>query len=328
MAPLRATVTAHTTTLYALRGPHNAADEGELEARSRIETLLDQALAPSHVPRPAHRLIDAMRYATLGGGKRLRPMLTRAAVIALGDDAPDCALWSACAAAVELIHVYSLIHDDLPAMDDDDLRRGKPTCHRAFDDATAILAGDALQAVAFELLAKAFASAAVSDFLPIVQELAEAAGVRGMAGGQMIDLESEGRLIDLETLETLHRMKTGALIRAAVRMPALARRSDHALETRRARELAALTRYAEAIGLAFQIRDDLLDVEGNAEQLGKRAGADVALGKATFPSLIGIEASQFRLAALHAEACSAIELFEARGQVLRDLATRIVERNH
>lgn len=324
---------ASSTLLDALRGPDRAADESELEARSRLERVLDAALDPDAVPGPARRLVDAMRYAVLGGGKRLRPMLTRATAIALGDDAPSSPVWTACAAAVELVHVYSLVHDDLPAMDDDDLRRGKPTLHRAFDEATAILAGDALQAIAFEILACAFTDLSESRvgarFTPVVLELARAAGVGGMAGGQMIDLDSEGSTIDLDTLETLHRMKTGALIAAAVRMPALARVPPHGpAGARHAEALAALTRYAGAIGLAFQIRDDLLDVEGESSRLGKRAGADAALEKATFPSILGVDASRARLSALHAEACAALAVFGERGDALRELATRIVERDH
>lgn len=284
------------------------------EYRQRIEAVLDRELAVDDAPDP--RLIEAMRYATLSGGKRLRPILVYAAGHTTG--APDAVL-DTMAAAVEMIHVYSLIHDDLPAMDDDDLRRGRPTCHRAFDDATAILAGDALQASAFDTLTAGVRGLSGCAGLDAVAELARAAGLHGMAGGQAIDLGACGKPIDLAELERMHRLKTGALIRVSVRLGAIAGQAD-------AETLARLTRYAECIGLAFQIRDDVLDVEGDPEVLGKACGADERLAKATFPALQGLEASRERAVALVEEAVAELQPLGAKADLLRLLARYIVER--
>ncbi len=284
------------------------------EYQHRIEAVLDRHLGTGGAPDA--RLIEAMRYATLSGGKRLRPVLVYAAGRTTG--APEPAL-DAMAAAVEMIHVYSLIHDDLPAMDDDDLRRGRPTCHKAFDEATAILAGDALQALAFDILTDGVAELPAPTGLNAVRELARAAGLHGMAGGQAIDLGACGQPIDLPELERMHRLKTGALIRASVRLGALAGTPDpDALER--------LTRYAECIGLAFQIRDDVLDVEGDPEILGKACGADARLHKPTFPSLQGLEASRERAVALIDEALTELQPFGQEADLLRFLARYIVDR--
>ncbi len=296
--------------------PPEAAEPSRLlgEYQQRVEGALESALATTEAPDA--RLIEAMRYATLSGGKRLRPLL----VYATGrtTDAPAEVL-DAMAAAVEMIHVYSLIHDDLPAMDDDDLRRGKPTCHKAFDEATAILAGDALQAQAFHTLAHGVAPLPAKAGLAAVRELARAAGLHGMAGGQAIDLGACGKPIDLAELERMHRLKTGALIRVSVRLAALA---GQVTQDR----LEQLTRYAECIGLAFQIRDDVLDVEGDPEVLGKACGADARLDKATFPSLMGLEASRERAVALVDEALEALQPCGDEADLLRYLARYIVDR--
>ena len=248
----------------------------------RIEAVLERAL---QLPEAGSvRLREAMRYSVLGGGKRLRPTLVYATGTALGA-APESL--DDPAAAVELIHVYSLVHDDLPAMDDDDLRRGRPSCHRAFDEATAILAGDALQALAFELLADTPRDGADAlRRLTMSRLLAQGIGTLGMAGGQAIDLESVGHQLDLKALQTMHRLKTGALIETSVLMGAAA-----------AGELegpvcAALREYGAAIGLAFQIQDDILDVTGTTASIGKVAGADAAHAKPTYTSLMGLEGAR------------------------------------
>lgn len=286
--------------------------------RQRTEAALDRWLPPaSMLPTKMH---EAMRYASLGGGKRIRPLLVYAAGHALGT-APETL--DGAVAAVELIHVYSLIHDDLPAMDDDDLRRGKPTCHRAFDEATAILAGDAMQALAFHILATApeFACRAETR-LGMIETLAQAAGSRGMAGGQAIDLDAVGRELSIAELENMHIHKTGALIRASVRLGALA--GDGAEDA----ALEALDRYAKCIGLAFQIRDDILDVEGETETLGKTQGADIARGKPTFPSLLGMSEAKMRAQTLCEEALEAIAGLPETAEPLRWIAGYIVNRIH
>jgi geranylgeranyl diphosphate synthase type II len=262
------------------------------------------------------RLAAAMRYSVLGGGKRLRPLLCLMAAEACGGD-PEAALPAAC--ALELIHTYSLIHDDLPAMDDDDLRRGRPTCHKAFDEATAILAGDALLTLAFEVVAAQTrpSEAAVG----CVRVLAEAAGPAGMVGGQMADLEAEGRRDGtLEALEAIHRRKTGALLRAPLRMGALVAGAD-------AGRRAALDAYGKAIGLAFQIVDDLLDVQGDEAKLGKRVRKDFELGKWTYPGFLGVEGSRQRARQLADEAIAALAPLGSGGDRLRALALDLLERD-
>ena len=286
--------------------------------RERVEHALEARLPGADVT--PTRLHDAMRYACLGGGKRVRALLVYAAGNAAGAplealDAPAC--------AVELVHAYSLVHDDLPAMDDDDLRRGKPTCHRAYDEATALLAGDALQTLAFDVLCDPRdAAPRAARRVEMVHTLARAAGSVGMAGGQVIDLAAVGRTLTLEELETMHRLKTGALIRASVHLGALASPSAQP------RELDVLARYAGCIGLAFQIRDDILDVEASTEVLGKQQGADAALGKPTYTSLLGLQAAKARVAQLHRDALASLQGFDANADLLRGLADFIVDRGH
>ncbi len=260
-----------------------------------------------------------MRYSVLGGGKRLRPILALMAAEACGGDGAVAeALPVAC--ALEMIHTYSLVHDDLPAMDDDDLRRGRPTCHRAFDEATAILAGDALLTLAFEIVAAEVRPAGAASECVVV--LAQSSGPRGMVGGQMSDLEAEARPDgNLEDLEWIHRRKTGALLRGALVCGAIVAGASH-------EERSALEVYGRAVGLAFQIVDDLLDVEGDESKLGKRVRKDSGLGKWTYPGLMGIESSRLRARALAREAIEALEPFESRGDRLRDLARDLVERDH
>lgn len=281
---------------------------------ARFEACAVAALPP--VERTPRRLHEAMRYAVLGGGKRVRPLLVYAAGEWTDADADvlDCA-----ALAVEFVHVYSLIHDDLPCMDDDVLRRGRPTVHVAFDEATAMLAGDALQAEAFRVLADAPASAEVRAAL--MRELAHAASTWGMCGGQAIDLAATGQTLTLAELETMHRMKTGALLAACVRMGALAGRRDEAA-------LAALDAYGRAIGLAFQIVDDVLDVEGTAEHLGKTAGKDARQNKPTYVSVLGLAAARARAEALRGEALAALHGAGERALRLRQLADFIVLRSN
>ncbi len=265
------------------------------------------------------RLHAAMRYAVLGGGKRVRPLLVYAAgeVTAADGEALDRA-----ALAVEYVHAYSLVHDDLPCMDNDVLRRGRPTVHVAFDEATAMLAGDALQAEAFKVVADGVLPA--SQTASLMRELAHAAGTQGMCGGQAIDLAAVGTQLELPTLERMHRMKTGALLKAAVLMGAL---SGHAaMLTECTRE--ALTRYGDAIGLAFQIVDDLLDVEGSTDALGKTAGKDAAQGKPTYASVMGVEGARAYSLRLRAQALDAIAGLGPRATRLRDLADLIVCRTH
>lgn len=258
--------------------------------QQRIEGYLQSWLQAVPVPQ---RLQDAMRYSVLGGGKRLRPLLVYATGSGFGVSLDNL---DPAAAAVELIHCYSLVHDDLPAMDDDDLRRGRPTCHKAFDEATAILAGDALQALAFTVLASHDQPWRIENRLNAVKSLAEAAGAAGMAGGQMLDMEAENSKITLTELENCHRLKTGALIRASVHLGALAAGCvDPSV-------LSKLDQFAALIGLAFQVQDDLLDVESTTEILGKRAGADEALNKSTYPSLLGITAAKQWLQDLYEQA--------------------------
>jgi len=289
--------------------------------RSRLasfERAADEALPPAE--RVPARLHQAMRYAALGGGKRVRPLLAYAAAELAGgageEHRPSPAAHSV-ALAVEFVHVYSLIHDDLPCMDDDVLRRGKPTVHVAFDEATAMLAGDALQAEAFRVLADAPLPADLG--LQLTSMLAHAASTSGMCGGQAIDLAAVGRRLMLAELEQMHRMKTGALLAAAVRMGAAAAGADSATA-------AAASAYGRALGLAFQIVDDVLDVEGTAESLGKTAGKDARGNKPTYVSVLGLAAAKARAAQLHAEAVAALTPFDSRARRLRELANYIVGR--
>ena len=286
------------------------------EYQTRIESILEAALpAAAEIPQ---RLQAAQRYSVLGGGKRLRPILVYCTGEALGI---PCAMLDAPAAAVELIHSYSLVHDDLPAMDDDDLRRGRPTTHRAYDDTTAVLAGDALQILAFSLLATMHndgVSAAAR--MRMVRILADASGTAGMAGGQALDLAAVGCHLDLTQLEAMHRLKTGALIRASVLLAA-ACRADLSTAA-----WNALDDYAQAIGLAVQIQDYILDVEGNTADLGKNIGADAAKAKPTYASILGLDTAKERAQALKRRACESIGMLGKRAEVLDGLARYVVDR--
>jgi geranylgeranyl diphosphate synthase type II len=282
--------------------------------RSAIEAELDR-LTPTADERP-QTLHRAIRHSLLAGGKRLRSILFCAASEAVGRT--DGALTPAC--SLEFIHTYSLIHDDLPALDNDDFRRGQPTCHKAFGEATAILAGDALLTRAFQVLAATEHAPAAAQ-IAMISELATAAGtVDGMIGGQMEDLEAEGRPVDEERLHYIHRSKTGALIRAAVRMGGMFGEAS-------SEELARLSEYGSAIGTAFQIVDDILDVEGTTESLGKTAGKDAEQQKATFPALYGLQRSKELAAEQLSLALAAVATFGEAGRRLRGIAEKIVSRS-
>lgn len=281
--------------------------------RERFEEVLLRHL-PSEQREPGS-LHRAMRYATLAGGKRFRPVLVYATGQAVGLRLEQL---DPIAAAIEFIHAYSLVHDDLPAMDNDDLRRGQPTCHRAFDEATAILAGDALQALAFEVLAGTLPACGAS--LAVIHEIAHACGSTGMAGGQALDLDAVGRLLGKAGLETMHRLKTGALIRASVTAPCLlagldAQAQDH------------LAAYGECVGLAFQVCDDILDVTGNSSVTGKSTQADAALDKPTFVSVLGLEESRKQARDLRDRAIAQLEHVTCDTTALAWLADYVVSRD-
>ena len=299
-----------------VRGDLAAFGEQLTQWQNRMEQALAARLpAADEVPQ---RLHAAMRYSVLGGGKRIRPALVFATGRTLGLEDQQV---EAAACAIELVHVYSLVHDDLPAMDDDDLRRGRPTCHKAFDEATAVLVGDALQPLAFALLARdpdLPADPAVR--LRLIDLLAEASGTFGMAGGQAIDLSVQGQVIDIAAVEQMHARKTGALIKVSVMMAAAC------VPTLGAELSERLGRFATAIGLAFQIQDDLLDVLGDVSTLGKATGADSARAKPTYPAVIGVEASQQRMQQLHAQALEALQPFGSRADPLRLLAQWLLQR--
>jgi geranylgeranyl pyrophosphate synthase len=284
--------------------------------RTRIERVLEECLA---LPDSGTaRLREAMQYSTLGGGKRLRPILVYLTGESLG--APLAELDSP-AAAVELIHVYSLVHDDLPAMDDDDLRRGRPTCHRAYDEATAILVGDALQALAFGVLAdETKGHQGPQGRLAMIRTLAQASGTSGMAGGQAVDLAAVGQKLSIGDIENMHRRKTGALIEGSVLLGAFAAGLEEGPQ------LGALRTFGAAIGLAFQIQDDILDVEGDSSLLGKTTGADAAHNKPTYPSTAGLPAARDRARQLRDAAIGALRPLGAMGTALADLAHFIVSR--
>jgi len=286
------------------------------ERRDLVNRALE-AYLPA-VRGPAFRVVAAMHYSLFAGGKRLRPILCLGGAEAVGGD-PGEALPVAC--ALEMIHTYSLIHDDLPAMDDDDLRRGVPTCHRKFDEATAILAGDGLLTAAFHLLAGARERYGGREeaLLEVVQLIAGAAGYQGMVGGQMLDLQAEGRRITLKELETVHRLKTGALITASVKAGALIGGGNRA-------EVAALTYYGEKFGLAFQVTDDLLDVEGEAAEMGKATGMDAARQKATYPGLLGVEKAREWARLLVEEAVSELRPLGEKAEPLQELARYLLVR--
>ena len=282
-----------------------------------VDTALEKYLpSADELPLSVHK---AMRYSVFAGGKRVRPILLLASCSAVGGDM-EKALPAAC--AMEMIHTYSLIHDDLPAMDDDDFRRGIPTNHKVFGEATAILAGDALLTEAFILLSSPERNGCLDPamLLRVIQEIAVSSGSRGMIGGQVVDMESEGsKEIDLATVQYIHTRKTGALIRASVKGGAL-------IGGAAGPGLDAIVRYGEAIGLAFQIADDILDIEGTTEQLGKDAGSDQARGKATYPAVMGLAASKQRAGELVEAALDALRCFDAKADPLREIATYIVKR--
>lgn len=265
---------------------------------------------------PAEQLFAAMRYSVFNGGKRIRPALCFAAAEAIADSDRNTAK---VAAALEMVHAYSLIHDDLPAMDDDDLRRGKPTCHIQFDEATAILAGDALQCLAFEQLTQ-LSDLPAEVSLKLVAMLSNYGGCNGMVTGQAIDLAGTGNLLELEQLKQMHALKTGALIEASILMGALA---THQADPE---QLAALKEFARAIGLAFQIQDDILDVESSTEQLGKQQGSDSSNGKSTYTSILGVEAARSHAADLYQHSMACLEPFGERAGSLRSIASFIVDR--
>lgn len=288
------------------------------DCQSRVERALEKWLPPeSTSPTGLHR---AMRYAVLGGGKRIRPVLVYASGEAFGV-APDAL--DGPASAVEMIHAYSLVHDDLPAMDNDDLRRGRPTCHKAFDEATAILAGDALQALAFHVLAHdSDIRVDAAQRVRMIETLAVASGSQGMAGGQAIDLAAVGRDLDINQLETMHSYKTGALIRASVELGALSQPGVDA------KSLAHVAEFARCIGLAFQIQDDILDIESDTETLGKPQGSDLAQNKPTYPKLLGMAGAKQAAERLHREALQALSAFDSRADALRGVADYIVQRRN
>jgi len=284
--------------------------------QKRVNAALDKYL-PKEDP-PEHNLAEAIRYSVIGGGKRIRPAMVYAAGEAMGVktnllDIPAC--------AVEMIHAYSLVHDDLPAMDDDDLRRGRPTCHKAFDEATAMLAGDALQALAYEILAKDDHKELTPEHrIEMLSLLTEASGAHGMAGGQAVDLASVGKQLTLEQLEHMHQLKTGALIRASVLLGGMCKQDVSQ------QELDLLSNYASCIGLSFQIQDDILDVVSDTETLGKPQGSDEEQKKPTFPAIIGLEESRQRAIEQHELALKILEPLDEKADSLRELSAYIVER--
>ena len=299
--------------------------EYSLEVDNQLELILPQANGP------AETLFAAMRYSVFNGGKRLRPALCFAAADAISGcyaynaneankaNTVNTANIAKVAAAVEMVHAYSLIHDDLPAMDDDDLRRGQPTCHIKFDEATAILAGDALQSLAFEQLTQ-LSDLPAATVVELVAMLARYGGCSGMVTGQAIDLAATGQALNLNQLKTMHNHKTGALIEAAVLMGAMATGAASQ------QQLDALKSFAQNIGLAFQIQDDILDVESSTEQLGKQQGSDVANGKSTYTSILGLEQARSQAAELYQHSIASLAIFDERAEPLRQLASFIVKR--
>jgi farnesyl diphosphate synthase len=307
-------MTGISPTDFAKRLDRTAEDTEAL-----LGALLSDAILPDEIARPK-RLIEAMRYSSLGGGKRLRPFLVveSSAIFSVPRDAALLA-----GAALECIHCYSLIHDDLPAMDNSDLRRGRPTLHKAYDDATAILAGDALLTLAFDIITRDEIHGDAKVRLLLTRALARASGIGGMAGGQMLDLAGEGRFGDREPVDVarLQQMKTGALLRYGCMAGALLGQSTP-------QEYQALDDYGRSLGEAFQIADDLLDVEGDAAALGKPAGQDAALNKATFVTQLGVDGAKRRLRDLLAAADSALSMFGPKGDVLRAAARFVAERKN
>ena len=285
------------------------------DCRQRVEAWLDAQFPEASDPT---RLRSAMRYSLFNGGKRVRPILVYAAARSIQPNI-DLALLDPVAAAIECLHSYSLVHDDLPAMDDDDLRRGKPTCHKAYNEATAILAGDGLQALAFEYLTRTRFSAEIQ--IQLIKSLAWGSGADGMVLGQAIDLAAVDQTLNLQQLETMHRHKTGALIRSAIAMGAIAAGAN-------SQALKDLDNYAAAIGLAFQVQDDILDVTSDTATLGKQQGADIAHNKPTYVSLLGLDQAKIKAQDLYQEALSALEPFGDSARELQQLAAYIVGRHY
>ena len=287
-----------------------------LQCQQRVDLRLSEKLNAEII---SQSLKQAMQYACLGGGKRIRPVLTYGSVLAVGG---DMAAADNAAAAVELIHSYSLVHDDLPAMDDDDLRRGKPTVHKAFDEATAILVGDALQSLAFQLLSSEVDAIPAHSRLAMVQLLSQASGATGMVGGQSLDFEAVGETLSLVQLEQMHKLKTGALIRCAVLLGTMS------CQTASAAQMTALADYADNIGLAFQVQDYILDVTSDTSLLGKPQGSDSDKNKPTYVSLLGIDAAKELAAKLSENAVSALQGFSTSADPLRELAIYLSRRLH
>jgi len=286
--------------------------------QGRVDSALTSWL-PSPQEGVEQRLVEAMSYVVRAGGKRIRPVLVYTAAETLGLPAEQA---NAPACAVELMHAYSLVHDDLPAMDDDDLRRGQPTCHKAYDEATAILVGDALHTLAFQVLSQDDNSNANAEQPSRMIELLDtASGAKGMASGQAMDLAAENRQVDLEHLETIHRLKTGALISASIQLGALAAGCDDK------KILAALNDYSNCIGLAFQVYDDILDVVGDTAVIGKPSGSDESRKKCTYPALLALEGAEKKTKKLHEQAIDALEPLGEKANRLRDLSSYIVSRN-
>ena len=292
-------------------------EQFQLDAAA-CDAVLKQLIAAS--TGPASQLRDAMEYGLLNGGKRVRASLVLAAARMVSGDMMDTVGALRTAAAIECLHAYSLIHDDLPAMDDADTRRGKPSCHRLFDEATAILAGDALQSMAFDILAADSTHSDATVRVRLIAQLAQSSGLAGMAGGQMLDLQAEERPFDIAETKQMQMMKTGALISCAVLSGGIVAGADHKL-------LSAQAAYARHLGLAFQIADDILDVEGTVDVVGKATGKDSASGKATYVSLLGLEGAKRRAQALVDEACMALDDFGDRGDILKAAARFVVSRD-
>jgi geranylgeranyl diphosphate synthase type II len=286
------------------------------QKRIAVDKALESLVPPAKTFPP--KVLEAMRYSLFAGGKRVRPIFALASAEALG---AKTAGFLPIAGALELIHTYSLIHDDLPAMDDDDLRRGRPTCHKVYGEAIAILAGDGLLNRAFEVLSdpRRLKTVTAVRLIAITREISLASGVFGMIGGQVVDMESEGKDVDLPTLEYIHTHKTGALIRASVRTGAIYAKASE-------KRLKALTRYGERVGLAFQIADDILDIVGSREEIGKDVGSDLKKGKKTFPSFYGLEESRKRAKEVADQALAALRDFDRKADPLRELAKYIVTR--
>lgn len=297
------------------------------QVQERVDSAIAAALEDQNSPFAAtptkdlsSRLLSAMRYSTANGGKRLRPALLYGTALALNADQALESDLDLLAAAVECIHAYSLIHDDLPAMDDDDLRRGKPTCHIQFNEATAILAGDGLQTLAFYLITQTQTLSAQQQ-IELVQVLSCASGHLGMVGGQAIDLAAVNQNIDLDHLKAMHALKTGALIRVSVQMAAIACNAS-------TEQKQLLDRYADALGLAFQVQDDILDVESDTQTLGKTQGADIALNKPTYPALLGLDGAKQKALSLHEVAVSSIQSLGSESEALKQIANFVIERKH